>query len=92
MDLVLTAEEACTRFELPPDRTGDLVLVAGRDTALGTTPGRHDLTQLDEPLRSHGGLCEQGVPFIVNRPIHIPEGHRLRNYDAYWVALNAVAR
>lgn len=91
IDLVLTAQEACARFELPPDRTGDLIIVAGRETALGTSPDRHDLTQLDEPLRSHGGLCEQGVPFIVNRPVEIPEGDRLRNYDAYWVALNAVA-
>lgn len=89
VDVVLTADEACERFELPPDRTGDLVLVTGRGTVVGTSPDRHDLTRLKEPLRSHGGLTEQRVPFLVNRRVEgIPAGHRLRNYDAYWVALN----
>lgn len=92
VDLVLGAGEACERFELPADRTGDLVLVSERDTALGTTPDKHDLSGLDEPLRSHGGLSEQRVPLIVNRPVaDLPQGHRLRNYDAYWVASNFVA-
>lgn len=89
VDTVLTAEQACVRFELPRDRIGDLVLLTGKHTAVGTSPGRHDLSGLDQPLRSHGGLTEQQVPFIVNRPVTgIPEGHRLRNFDAYWVATN----
>ncbi|MQA80225.1 MAG: phosphonoacetate hydrolase [Streptosporangiales bacterium] len=93
VELVLTADEACPRFELPADRMGDLVVVGDRDTALGTTPDRHDLTQLREPLRSHGGLAEENVPFLVNRGVSgLPEGHRLRNFDAYWVAANFVRR
>lgn len=89
--VVLTAEQACHQLELPRDRIGDLVLIADRSTTVGTTPSRHDLSALDEPLRSHGGLTEQRVPFIVNRPVTgIPDGHRLRNFDAYWVALNFV--
>ena len=92
LDLVLTAEDGCARFELPTDRMGDLLVVAERNTALGTAATRHDLSGLDAPLRSHGGLTEQQVPFIVNRPVHgIPDGHRLRNYDAYWVAANFTA-
>ncbi|GAB3742983.1 phosphonoacetate hydrolase [Nocardiopsis nanhaiensis] len=88
---VLDRDTASTAFELPADRLGDLVLVAEIDTAIGTTPDRHDLSQLDEPLRSHGGLTEQKVPFIVNRPVaDLPPGHRLRNFDAYWVALDRV--
>ncbi|HVK20546.1 MAG TPA: phosphonoacetate hydrolase [Actinokineospora sp.] len=79
---------AAELFELPDDRIGDLVVIAERNVALGTTPDRHDLSQLDRPLRSHGGLTEQKVPFLVNRPISVPDGHRLRNFDAYWVALN----
>ncbi|MFI1769334.1 phosphonoacetate hydrolase [Streptomyces sp. NPDC020800] len=84
---VLRRDEACGRFELPADRIGDLVVIADRNTALGTSPERHDLSALSEPLRSHGGLSEQTVPFLVNRPVNsLPAGHRLRNFDAYWVA------
>lgn len=89
VEVVLDAEEACQRYELPRDRIGDLVLVTRQDTTVGTTPERHDLSALDRPLRSHGGLSEQSVPFIVNRQLSdLPAEHRLRNYDAYWVALN----
>ncbi|MGW8885294.1 phosphonoacetate hydrolase [Streptomyces sp. NPDC055749] len=83
---VLTRSQACERFELPADRIGDLVVIAERNTALGTTPARHDISGFKEPLRSHGGLTEQRVPFLVNAPTgQLPEGHRLRNFDAYWV-------
>lgn len=86
VDTVLTRAQACERFELPPDRIGDLVVIAERNTALGTTPARHDISGFEEPLRSHGGLTEQRVPFLVNAPTGpLPEGHRLRNFDAYWV-------
>ncbi|HEY6737839.1 MAG TPA: hypothetical protein VI076_03245, partial [Actinopolymorphaceae bacterium] len=89
VELAIAGAEACARFDLPPDRTGDIVVIGDRHTALGTTADRHDLSGLDAPLRSHGGLAEQTVPFIVNRPIaDLPDGHRLRNFDAYWVACN----
>lgn len=85
--------EAAARFELPPDRIGDLVVVADRHVTLGTTPDRHDLSELDRPLRSHGGLTEQRVPMILNRPLDpLPPGHRVRNFDAYWLALNYAVR
>ncbi|WP_407548318.1 phosphonoacetate hydrolase [Streptomyces sp. Pv4-95] len=83
---VLTRDEACARFELPGDRIGELVVISERNTALGTTPDRHDISGFTEPLRSHGGLTEQRVPFLVNEPTGpLPEGHRLRNFDSYWV-------
>lgn len=92
VDRVLIREAACEAMELPADRVGDLVLIAERNTALGTEPARHDLSGLDAPLRSHGGLTEQRVPFVVNRALDaVPEGHRLRNFDAFWIALNHVA-
>lgn len=87
---VLTRAEATERFSLPPDRIGDLVVIADRHFVLGTSPDRHDLSQLDLPLRSHGGLTEQRVPFIVNRRVALPEDHQLRNLDAFWVGLNHV--
>ena len=66
------ASEACARFELPPDRVGDLVVVSERLTVIGTSRERHDLSGLDAPLRSHGGLSEQRVPLIANRPRRRP--------------------
>ena len=64
--------EAVRRFELPADRIGDIVMISGENMTLGTSAHRHDLAALNEPLRSHGGLTEQEVPFIVNRVIDLP--------------------
>ena len=91
IDLVLTRSEACAHFELPPDRIGDLVALSGKHMTLGTAAARHDLSGLDEPLRSHGGLQEQRVPMIANRKATLPAGHRLRNFDVFDVALNRVS-
>ncbi|MDR3080547.1 MAG: phosphonoacetate hydrolase, partial [Streptomyces sp.] len=88
---VLTREEAGARFELPADRIGDLVVIADRNTVLGTTAARHDISGFTEPLRSHGGLTEQRVPVLVNRPVELPAGHRLRNFDAYWIGCHLAA-
>lgn len=90
VSLALPRAEAVRRFELPPDRVGDIVVLAARHKALGTSPERHDLSALDAPLRSHGGLEEQRVPMILNRRVHLPEGHTLRNFDAFDLALNRV--
>jgi phosphonoacetate hydrolase len=89
IDLVLDRDEAARRFELPADRIGDLVVVSARHVVIGTSHARHDLTGLDEPLRSHGGLTEQRVPLILNRPTPgVAPGAKLRNYDAFDLALN----
>jgi phosphonoacetate hydrolase len=89
IDLALTRDEAAERFELPPDRIGDVVIVSARDTVLGTSAERHDLSGLDAPLRSHGGVTEQTVPLIVNRPTpNLSKTRRLRNFDAFDLALN----
>lgn len=90
VQVALTRAEACAEFELPPDRLGDLVVISTRHVTLGTAPEKHDLSGLTEPLRSHGGLTEQRVPMISNRKLKIPAGHRLRTFDAFWVALNCV--
>ncbi|AKI00882.1 phosphonoacetate hydrolase [Hoeflea sp. IMCC20628] len=88
---VLTREEAVERFELPGDRIGDIVLVSGENVTIGTSAHRHDLAALNEPLRSHGGLTEQEVPFIVNRVIDLPSQPVLRNFDAFFYATTAAA-
>ena len=89
METVLTREQAAERFELPADRIGDLVCVSERFTVIGTSASRHDLTGLDAPLRSHGGVSEQRVPLIVNRPLAgLDANRRWRNFDAFDLALN----
>lgn len=84
--------EACRRFELPPDRVGDIVVVSERLWALGTGRTKHDLSGLDAPLRSHGGVSEQQVPLIANRPAHALPERRWRNFDAFDLALNRLER
>lgn len=88
---VLTKEEAIERYELPGDRIGDIVLVSGENICIGTTEAGHDLAALKEPLRSHGGLTEQEVPFIVNRVLDLPSKPELRNFDAFFYATAAAA-
>ena len=89
IEVVLPREAAAVRFELPADRIGDLVVVAERSVVLGTSVSRHDLSQLELPLRSHGGISEQRVPLVLNRPIEgLDGGRRWRNFDAFDLALN----
>jgi phosphonoacetate hydrolase len=89
IQLVLPNAQACRRFELPPDRVGDLVVVSSKHVVLGTSRSRHDLSGLDAPLRSHGGVSEQTVPLIFNRAVTgLAHGARLRNFDVLDIALN----
>ena len=37
---------------------------------IGSSKDKHDLSGLNEPLRSHGGLHEREVPFIVNKKMN----------------------
>jgi phosphonoacetate hydrolase len=89
IESVLGRAEAAARFELPPDRIGDLVVVSKLDTVIGTSRERHDLSGLDVPLRSHGGTSEQKVPLLINRGVgKQPGDRRWRNFDAFDLGLN----
>ncbi|MGQ0483912.1 MAG: phosphonoacetate hydrolase [Hyphomicrobiales bacterium] len=92
IDLVLGRKEGCARFELPEDRMGDVIVISGGPKAskvIGSSRGRHDLSGLTEPLRSHGGLSEQDVPVIVNRRIAGLSG-AIRNFDAFAIGCNHI--
>ena len=85
--------QGCAQFELASDRMGDLILVSKQDTVIGTTADRHDLSGLEVPLRSHGGVTEQRVPLIVSQRVSdLDTGHQLRNFDIFNVALNHAAQ
>jgi phosphonoacetate hydrolase len=67
----LDRETACARFSLPPDREGDVAVIAERGVAIGGAEREHDLSALrGERLRSHGGTTEARVPFIVSEPLN----------------------
>jgi phosphonoacetate hydrolase len=89
VERVLTRAEAAAAFELPADRIGDLVVVSERSVVIGTAASRHDLSTLEVPLRSHGGVSEQRVPLVLNRSIaNLDPNRRWRNFDAFDLALN----
>jgi phosphonoacetate hydrolase len=94
--LVVDGADAAERFELPLDREADFVVLGNANTAIGASCAEHDLSGLaGHRLRSHGGLGEQRVPFILSRPLtpdyrRLAETRRLRNFDIFDFALNGV--
>jgi phosphonoacetate hydrolase len=92
IELVLSRADASRLFELPADRIGDLVVIAERAVAICSAAAKHDLSGLDAPLRSHGGLSEQRVPLIMSRSIAgLDLNRRWRNFDAFDWVLNHAA-
>ncbi len=88
VEMVLTREEAVSRFSLPGERIGELVVLSDRNTVLGRTPEWHDLSAVESGLRSHGGLHESVVPMVLNRPLKPEYAKRLtsgraRNFDLF---------
>ena len=87
IEAAYTNTEGCMAFDLPNDRLGDLIVVSTTNKVLGTTPERHDLSQLKEPLRSHGGVCDRQVPLVFSQQVEAT-GALLHNYDLFDLALN----
>jgi len=96
VERVLNRDQASREFELPPDRIGDIIVIGDADTVIGSSRMNHDLSGLkDAPLRSHGGLAEQRVPFILSRPLNreyaaLARARRLRNFDIFEFAINGI--
>jgi phosphonoacetate hydrolase len=96
VELVLDKRQVCKQFELPIDREGDFAVFSDRRTVVGARREDHNLSQLaGHRLRSHGGLGEQKVPFLLSRPLNAEYRKRakagsLHNYDIFDFALNGV--
>jgi phosphonoacetate hydrolase len=96
VELVLDKNQVCSQFDLPLDREGDFAVFGDRHTVVGARREDHNLSQLaGERLRSHGGLGEQKVPFLLSRPLKPAYRQRasnepLHNYDIFDFALNGV--
>jgi len=88
IEVVLNKEEACVTYNLPEDRTGDIICMSSEFMTIGSSRDKHDLSGLNEPLRSHGGLHERQVPFIINKKMNkIDSNKQLYNYDAFYYAI-----
>ena len=88
IEVVLNKEEACATYNLPEDRTGDIICMSSEFMTIGSSKDKHDLSGLNEPLRSHGGLHERQVPFIINKKMNnIDSNKQLYNYDAFYYAI-----
>ena len=96
VELVLDRQQVCEQFDLPLDREGDFAVFSNRSTVVGARREDHDLSQLaGNRLRSHGGLGEQKVPFLLSRRLKAKYSRRaaaapLHNYDIFDFALNGV--
>ncbi len=96
IELTLARADACQRFSLPSDREADLVVVSKKHYVIGTQRMHHDLQALgDHRLRSHGGMSEQPVPFLISHPLTRSYADRLQqtplnNYDIFDFAINGV--
>ena len=97
VESVLERADAATRFELPVDVEGDVAVIAKGGFCIGMSHGDHDLEELHgERLCSHGGVSEQEVPFILNRPLNgeyraRARSEQLMNFHVFDYALNGVA-
>ena len=86
---VLNKQDACKTYQLPEDRSGDIVCMSSESYTIGSSIDKHDLSSLKEPLRSHGGLHEREVPFIINsKKSTLSDQEQLYNYDAFYYAIH----
>jgi phosphonoacetate hydrolase len=71
LESVLDKEMACKVHDLPPDREGDVVVISTADACIGASAADHDLSGLEgHRLRTHGGVSEAKVPFILSAPLN----------------------
>ena len=94
IESVLDKETACRVHDLPADREADVVVIATADTCIGGAEAEHDLSGLaGHRLRTHGGVSEAKVPFILSAPLN--DAYRLKagaatpkSYQIFDFALN----
>tara|TARA_B100001013_G_scaffold339362_1_gene261307 strand:- start:11 stop:1261 length:1251 start_codon:yes stop_codon:yes gene_type:complete len=96
IEAVYDKATVCEKFDLPPDREGDVVVISDAATAIGGAEAEHDLSELQGfSLRSHGGLAERFVPMIISEPLSPAYLARaesgVKSYEVFDYAINGVA-
>jgi phosphonoacetate hydrolase len=87
----------CEKFDLPLDREGDVAVISDRDMCVGGAEKEHDLSGLEgHRLRTHGGVTEAAVPFIISEPVseqyqRIARAKTLNSYQLFDFAINGTA-
>jgi phosphonoacetate hydrolase len=81
-------------FDMPADREADVAVVSRQDVCIGGSVAHHDLSGLKgHRLRTHGGVSETKVPFILNRPLNDAykakaASQTLKSYQVFDFAIN----
>ena len=71
IESVMDKATVCATFDMPPDREGDVAVIARADVCIGGSAVDHDLKGLEgHRLRTHGGTSEAKVPIIINRALN----------------------
>ncbi|HZM37003.1 MAG TPA: phosphonoacetate hydrolase [Burkholderiales bacterium] len=96
IESVLDKRTACRVHDLPEDREADVVVISSADTCIGAAEAEHDLSGLaGHRLRTHGGVSEAKVPFILSAPLN--DAYRVkagaatpRSFEIFDYALNGL--
>jgi phosphonoacetate hydrolase len=97
VEAVLDKKTACRELELPEDREADVVVISEANACIGGAEAEHDLKGLEgHRLRTHGGLSEAKVPFILSVPLNDEYRRKagaatLKSYQIFDFALNGAA-
>jgi phosphonoacetate hydrolase len=97
IEVVLAREEAAQTFDLPIDVEADIVVISSENYCLGMGRDDHDIAGLNgERLRTHGGISERDVPFVISRPLNSDysakaNSGQLKNYNIFEYAINGTA-
>jgi phosphonoacetate hydrolase len=97
IESVLDKETACRVHDLPMDREADVVVISDANTCVGASEKDHDLSGLEgHRLRTHGGVSEAKVPFIINTPLSADYKLKggagiLKSYQIFEFAINGAA-
>ncbi len=94
VESVWDRDSAARVFQLPRDREGDVVVISEAGTCIGAAQSEHDLEGLKgHRLRTHGGVSEARVPFIVSEKLNETYwmrsvGGRLRSHHIFEFTAN----
>jgi len=94
IETVLNRNEASTTFDLPYDVEADAVVISSENYCLGAAREDHDLEGLNgERLRTHGGVSERDVPFVLSKPLNADYAAKasagtINNYQIFDYAVN----
>jgi phosphonoacetate hydrolase len=97
IESVYDRHTVCEKFDLPLDREGDVAVISTAGACVGGAQAEHDLSGLEgHRLRTHGGVSEARVPFVISEPVsdayrQKAKAKPLNSYQLFDYALNGVA-